>query len=95
VQNPIRAEDLERVKTQLVAEAIYAQDNQATLARWYGGGLATGLSVEDIRSWPDRIRAVTAEQVRDAAKTWLEKKRSVTGYLIKDTTAAKREEKRS
>jgi zinc protease len=95
VQNPIHAEDLERVKTQLVAEAIYAEDNQATLARWYGGGLATGLSVEDIRSWPDRIRAVTAEQVRDAAKKWLEKKRSVTGYLIKDTLAAKREEKRS
>jgi zinc protease len=93
-QNPIHAEDLERVKTQLIAEAIYAQDNQATLARWYGGALATGLSVEDIRSWPDRIRAVTAEQVRDAAKKWLEKERSVTGYLIKDT-AAKREEKRS
>ncbi|WXU10967.1 pitrilysin family protein [Bradyrhizobium symbiodeficiens] len=94
-QNPIRAEDLERVKTQLIAEAIYAQDNQAVLARWYGGALTTGLSVEDIRSWPDRIRAVTAEQVRAAAQKWLEKKRSVTGYLIKDTGAAKREEKRS
>jgi zinc protease len=95
VQNPIRAEDLERVKTQLIAEAIYAQDNQATLARWYGGALTTGLSIEDIRSWPDRIRAVTAEQVRAAAQKWLDKKRSVTGYLIKDTTTAKREEKRS
>ena len=42
-QNPVRAEDLERVKTQLIAEAIYAQDNQATLARWYGGALTTGL----------------------------------------------------
>jgi zinc protease len=94
-QNPIRAEDLERVKTQLIAEAIYAQDNQAVLARWYGGALTTGLSIEDIRSWPDRIRAVTAEQVRGVAQKWLEKKRSVTGYLIKDTTAAKREEKRS
>ena len=94
-QNPIRAEDLERVKTQLIAEAIYAQDNQAVLARWYGGALTTGLSIEDIRSWPDRIRAVTAEQVRAAAQKWLEKKRSVTGYLIKDTSAAKREEKRS
>lgn len=95
-QNPIHAEDLERVKTQLIAEAIYAQDNQAVLARWYGGALTTGLSIEDIRSWPDRIRAVTAEQVREAAQKWLEKKRSVTGYLIKDTsTAAKREEKRS
>ena len=93
-KNPVPAEDLERVKTQLIAEAIYAQDNQATLARWYGGGLTTGLSIEDIRSWPDRIRAVTADQVRDAAQKWLDKKRSVTGYLIKDT-APKREEKRS
>ena len=93
-QNPVRAEDLERVKTQLIAEAVYAQDNQATMARWYGGGLTSGLSVEDIRSWPDRIRAVTADQVRAAAQKWLDKKRSVTGYLIKDT-APKREEKRS
>jgi zinc protease len=92
--NAVPAADLERVKTQLVAEAIYAQDNQATLARWYGAALTTGLSVDDIRSWPDRIRAVTAEQVRNAAQKWLEKKRSVTGYLIKDT-APKREEKRS
>src|SRR4051794_25290115 len=99
IQNPARAEDLERVKTQLIAEAIYAQDNQATLARWYGGALTTGLSIDDIRSWPDRIRAVTAEQVRDAAQKWLDKKRSVTGYLIKDLpikdSASKREEKRS
>jgi zinc protease len=94
VQNPVPAEDLERVKTQLIAEAIYAQDNQATLARWYGGALTTGRSIDDIRSWPDRIRAVTAEQVRAAAQKWLDKKRSVTGYLIKDPTP-KREEKRS
>nr|WP_235939723.1 pitrilysin family protein [Bradyrhizobium hipponense] len=95
VQNPIRADDLERVKTQLIAEAIYAQDNHAALARLYGGALSTGLSIEDIRSWPDRIRAVTAEQIRAVAQKWLEKKRSVTGYLVKDTTTAKREEKRS
>jgi zinc protease len=93
-QNAVRAEDLERVKTQLIAAAIYAQDNQASLARWYGAALTTGLSVDDVRNWPDRIRAVTAEDVRAAAQKWLDKKRSVTGYLIKDTTQ-KREEKRS
>jgi zinc protease len=93
-QNTVRAEDLERVKTQLIAAAIYAQDNQISLARWYGAALTTGLSVDDVRSWPDRIRAVTGEQVRAAAQKWLDKKRSVTGYLVKDT-AAKREEKRS
>jgi zinc protease len=93
-QNAVPAADLERVKTQLIAEAVYAQDSQATLAQWYGAAVTVGLSVDQIRSWPDRIRAVTAEQVRDAARKWLDKKRSVTGYLIKDTTP-KREEKRS
>ena len=85
-KNPVHAEDLERVKTQLIAEAIYAQDNQEALARWYGGALTTGLSIADIRSWPDRIRAVTAAQVQDAAREWLDKRRSVTGFLIKDTS---------
>jgi len=92
--NGIRSEDLERVKTQLIAESVYAQDNQATLARWFGGAMTTGLRIEDIRNWPERIRAVTADQVRDAAKKWFDKKRSVTGYLIKDTTP-KHAEKRS
>ena len=85
-RDTVSAENLERAKTQLVAQAIYAQDSQATLARWYGAALTVGLNVDDIRSWPDRVRAVTAEQVRDAARTWLVPNRSVTGYLIKDTT---------
>ena len=93
-QNGVRAEDLERVKTQLLAETIYAQDNQATLARWYGAAMTVGLSVDDVLSWPTRVRAVTSDQVRNAARMWFDKNRSVTGYLIKDT-APKREEKRS
>ena len=93
-ENGIRSEDLERVKTQLIAETVYAQDNQATLARWYGGAMTTGLSIDDIRKWPERIRAVTADQVRAAVQKWLDKKRSVTGYLIKDETP-KHTEKRS
>ena len=84
IQNPARAEDLERVKTQLIAEAIYAQDNQATLARWYGAALTTGSTVDQVRAWPDRIRAVTADAVREAARQWLDRRRSVTGYLVKD-----------
>jgi zinc protease len=81
----------------MIAESVYAQDSQTTLARWYGAAISVGQSVDDVRAWPDRIRAVTAEQVRDAARNWLQKKRSVTGYLVKDTTATatRREEKRS
>lgn len=89
----VTAEELERSKTRLIADSVYAQDNQATLARWYGTALTTGNSVEDVRAWPERIRAVTASAVQDAAKQWLDKRRSVTGYLIKD--AAPQTEKRS
>lgn len=96
-QAPVSAEDLERIKTQMIAQAVYAQDSQTALARWYGAAITVGLSVEDVRAWPDRIRAVTAEQVRQAAQTWLDRKRSATGYLIKEPApaSAKREEKRS
>ncbi|MDE5465854.1 zinc protease [Bradyrhizobium sp. F1.2.2] len=88
-----RADDLERVKTQLIAQATYAQDSQTKLAVWYGGGLTTGLSIDEIRGWQDGIRAVTADQVRAAAGKWLDKKRSVTGYLMKKSKRNHQEER--
>src|SRR6185312_10725649 len=97
IDKGVGAEELARAKTRLIADAIYAQDNAMTLARWYGTALTTGATVDDVRRWPDRIRAVTAEQVQAAARMWLEKRRSVTGYLVKDTGAQKdaKVEKRS
>jgi zinc protease len=92
VEKGVTAEELDRAKSRLLADAVYANDNQRMLAQWYGASLATGSTVDQIREWPDRIRLVTAEAVRDAARRWLDKERSVTGYLIKDTRA---EEKRS
>jgi zinc protease len=80
----ITAEELERAKTRLIADAVYAQDNQATMARWYGAALTTGATVEQVVSWPQRLHGVTADAVRDAARAWLDKRRSVTGYLIKE-----------
>jgi zinc protease len=87
------ADELARAKTRLIADFVYAQDNQMVLARFYGLALTTGSTLEDLRARPERIRAVSAEQVRDAARRWLDKRRSVTGYLVKD--AATREDKRS
>jgi zinc protease len=88
----VSGDELDRAKTRLIAEAVYAEDNQATLARWYGAALATGQTVENVRSWPDRIRAVTATAVQNAARTWLDRRHSVTGYLVKTLQS---EEKRS
>jgi zinc protease len=93
IDKGVTEEELERTKTRLIADAVYAQDNQASMARWYGTALTTGASVNDVRNWPDRVRAVTADQVRDAARQWLDKRRSVTGHLIKDVSP--KAEKRS
>lgn len=91
----VTADELERAKSRLIADAIYAQDSQATLTRWYGVALTTGSTVEAVRTWPDRIRVVTADSIRAAAREWLDKRHSVTGYLIKDTAPPPPEEKRS
>jgi zinc protease len=85
------AEEVERAKSRMIADYVYAQDNQSTLARMYGAALTTGSTVEAVQARPERLRAVTAEQVRDAARRYLDKRRSVTGYLIRDA----REEKKS
>jgi zinc protease len=85
-------DELERAKNRMIADAIYAQDNQRTLAQWYGAALSSGGNIEQLRQWPVRIRAVSGEDVRDAARTWLDKRRSVTGYLVKELRP---EEKRS
>ena len=82
VEHGVTAEELDLAQNRMIADAVYAQDNQATLARWYGAALATGETVDMVREWPESIRAVTADQVRDAARKWLNRKASVTGYLV-------------
>jgi zinc protease len=92
-EHGVTADELARAKTRLIADFVYAQDNQMALARFYGLALTTGSTIEDVRARAERIRAVGADQVRDAARRWLDQRRSVTGYLVKD--AANREDKRS
>ncbi|HEV7544914.1 MAG TPA: pitrilysin family protein [Reyranella sp.] len=95
IENGVTAEELDRAKNRMIADAVYANDNQRMMAQWYGASLATGSTVEEVRAWPDRIKALTADAVRDAAKRWLDKHRSVTGYLVKETKETRPEEKRS
>ena len=82
ISEPLEPHALERAKTRLIADATYAQDSQAMLARWYGGSLATGQTIRDVQEWPDRIDATTAEAITEAARKWLNRRRAVTGYLL-------------
>ena len=83
IANGVGADELNRARTRLIADTIYSQDSQSMLARIYGAALTTGSTVEDVRTWSDQVRAVTAEEVQAAARTWLDKRRAVTGRLVK------------
>jgi len=77
----VTQKEVERAQNRLIRSAIFARDSQATLARIYGGSLALGSTLEEIAAWPDKIRAVSVEDVNKAARKYLKLKRSVTGYL--------------
>lgn len=83
--SPPSLPDLERAKTQLVADATYQRDNQLELATAYGQALAIGLTTDDVHEWPNRIRAVTGEAVRNVAANDIILRESVTGHLLPES----------
>lgn len=82
LETGVDAEQLERIKLQLRAAEIYAQDNVDGIANRYGRALTSGLTVEDVQAWPDILDAVTAEDIM-AAATLLRREASVTGWLMR------------
>ncbi|MGE5518153.1 MAG: M16 family metallopeptidase [Bacteroidota bacterium] len=74
--------EVDRAKARLRANVAYARDSLHTAARVLGEALSTGQSVADVEAWPERIAAVTPEQVNAAAKAVLDERASVTGILL-------------
>ena len=74
--------ELERARKQFIAEFVYESDSQEQLARRYGSGLALGMTIDQINSWPAAIAKVTVAQVKEVAAKYLDIRRSVTGTLV-------------
>jgi len=81
VDEGVSEQELERARNRFIRNMIFARDSQATMAQIYGSTLATGGSVEEIDAWPNRIRAVSAEAVREAARR-LRPEIVTIGYLL-------------
>jgi zinc protease len=81
IENGVSESELARAKRVFIADYVYESDNQASLARRYGFGLVVGQSIEDIETWPDKIRKVTREDLKKVAAKYFDIKASVTGYL--------------
>jgi zinc protease len=82
LETGVTPEELTRAKKQLVAQATYARDSMAAAARLFGVALATGGTIDTVETWPERIQAVTVEQINEAAAAVLKRENSATGELL-------------
>ena len=55
-------------KQRMSASTVYARDSYSTAAHVIGEALATGQKLADVEAWPERIAAVTRDEVAAAAK---------------------------
>ncbi|NQU61054.1 MAG: insulinase family protein [Rhodospirillales bacterium] len=86
LQAGVSQSELDRAKKRMQAQAVYARDSLQGGARVLGSALAIGMKIEDVESWPERINAVTIEQVQAAAKAVLQEGHSVTSLLLQKKT---------
>ncbi len=75
--------ELEAAKSRLSADAIKARDSLRGPAEIVGMGLVTGSTLDDVQSWPERIGAVSVDDVMKAARNVLaHRENSVTGVML-------------
>ena len=84
----VTSQEVERAKSRMIAEAVYARDSLGGPANIFGAALATGRSIADVEAWPARIGAVTAAAVNAAARFVMHEDTAVTGVLLPDPTGA-------
>ena len=89
IDKGVTADELARANERVRASVIYSEDSPRTLANAVGAALATGDTLASVQSWPERIAAVTADEVQMVAHRYLDPRHSVTGYLVPQPTESR------
>jgi len=85
IQEGVDADQFARIKMQIKADLIYQRDDVQALANEYGAALTSGLTLEDVKAWPQVLQDVTPEDVMKAAKLLQDKRQAVTAWLTNPT----------
>lgn len=67
----VTAEELERVKAGVIAADVYKRDSVFYQAMQIGTTETVGFSWKTLETYPEKLRAVTAQQVQEVAKKYL------------------------
>jgi zinc protease len=78
----VSAAEVDRVKQRLQASALYSRDSLSGVARIIGASLVAGRSLDEVQAWPERIGAVTPEDVMAVARQVLKDDAAVTAVLL-------------
>lgn len=84
---PTEAEVARSVR-QMTAGALLALDSLGAAPRMIGNALTIGLPIETVEFWPQRLRAVTRDQVARAAEAVLGRAPSASGWLLPEGATA-------
>jgi zinc protease len=87
-QTQLDAATVEDAKKRLQRSAIFAREGLIMPGYAFGMALTTGHTVADVEAWPDRINAVTVDQVNAALKELASTPRQTMGALLPDTHAS-------
>lgn len=83
IEGGVDIDQLERVRMQIRAQAVYELDNAGSRARTLGTALTTGLTLADSRDWLDVLQGITPDEILAAARS-LDRRASVTGWMQRD-----------
>lgn len=83
LKDGITEAELKAAKRDLLAGIAFARDGNEGAVKAFSG-LAYGFSVEDVETWPQKIEAVTVDQVNKAAQAVLKKGSFVTSVVSPD-----------
>lgn len=88
IEKGVTEVELQRTKNRFISRQVFAQESASSLASALGESQTVYGDWRVTLQYPERIRAVTAEDVRRVAKTYLQPENAVTGWLVPELTPA-------
>ncbi|RCL00726.1 MAG: zinc protease [Candidatus Tokpelaia sp. JSC189] len=87
IKNGISESELEQARKRFIKTMIFSLDSPSELAQIYGIALSTGQTIEDVNTWPERLRSlVKVADIKAVAQRYLASEhRSVVSRLLPPT----------